>query len=86
MVERTSRMPMFFAFFSASLFAAPARAGEPTPPEARAIRAELDAFARETRRPIKRWRRKGSKAIFADSEPSWVVRQGLRAAYIATAA
>ena len=67
MVEWTSRLAILFLCLS--LFAAPARAAETAPPEARAlIERQLDAFARDDAEGAYSLAAPGIQAIFTDSE------------------
>jgi len=67
MVEWTSRLAILFLCLS--LFAAPARAAETAPPEARAlIERQLDAFARDDAEGAYSLAAPGIQALFTDSE------------------
>jgi hypothetical protein len=67
MVERTSRLAILFLCLS--LLAAPARAAETAPPEARAlIERQLDAFAHDDAEGAYALAAPGIHAIFSDSE------------------
>jgi Domain of unknown function (DUF4864) len=66
MVGRTSRLAILFLCLS--LLAAPARAAETAPPEARAlIERQLDAFARDDAEGAYALAAPGIQAIFTDS-------------------
>ena len=67
MVERTGRLAIFFLCLS--LFAAPARAAETAPPEARAlIEKQLDAFAHDDAEGAYSLAAPGIRALFTESE------------------
>ena len=81
MVERTSRLAIVFVCLS--LFAAPARAGETAPLEARAlIERQLDAFAHDDAEGAYALAAPGIRMLFPDSETFVaMVRQGYAPVY-----
>src|ERR1700733_11918624 len=81
MVERRSRLAVLFLCLA--LFAAPARAAETAPPEARAlIEKQLDAFAHDDAEGAYALASPGIKALFADSDTFIaMVRKGYAPVY-----